>query len=112
MSKFLDYVEHVQVIDEAISPENYRDNQIGKIDADGKAVLVKDFLDKIIYFFQSFPFDGEMRSVGPQGEDPNTFYNWPKTSVIDNNYQDYFVKKGEKLKADKKIFKQRNKDID
>ena len=106
MSKFLDYVEHVQVIDEAISPENYRDNQIGKIDADGKAVLVKDFLDKIIYFFQSFPFDGEMRSVGPQGEDPNTFYNWPKTSVIDNNYQDYFVKKGEKLKADKKIFKQ------
>ena len=69
MSKFLDYVQHVQTINEAISPENYRDNQIGKM-VDGKIVFVKDFLDKVVYFLQSFPFQGERESVGPIGADP------------------------------------------
>lgn len=107
MSKFLQYVEHIQIIDEAISPENYRDNQIGKMDADGKPVLVKDFLDKVIYFFQSFPFKGEKESVGPQGDDPDNFESWPsKTAINSTNYKNYFVKRGESLKSSNIVLKQ------
>lgn len=107
MSNFLDYVEHVQIIDEAISPENYRDNQIGRVDADGKIVLVKDFLDKAIYFFQSFPFKGEKESVGPRGDDPDGVLDWPsRTAINNNNYKDYFIKKGESLKPSSVVVKQ------
>ena len=109
MSKFLEYVNHVQTINEAISHENYRDNQIGKI-VDGKAVFVDNFLDKVIHFLQSFPFQGERESVGPIGddygnyrdpdyddedyEDEEDFYNIDNKS-IDQFDTKYFVKPGE-----------------
>lgn len=97
MSKdFVNYINHLNVIEEAISPENYRDNQIGKTSDSGNVTFVNNFLDKVINFLEAIPTDMEYSSVGPRGGDPRGGISDTKKTldyVKRKNYKDQFVKK-------------------
>lgn len=94
---FVNYINHLNVIEEAISPENYRDNQIGKKNADGEIVFVKNFLDKVIAFIEAIPEMEEYRSVGPKGDDPyNISDRTIKTYATRSNYKKEFKKEKNK----------------
>ena len=95
---FVNYIKHLHVIEEAISPENYRDNQIGKI-IDGKIVFVNNFLDKVIDFFEAFPTQNEYNSVGPIGSDPGIGRASRKIKdyASRDNYKSEFVQRDIKL---------------
>jgi hypothetical protein len=97
---FVDYINHLNVIEEAISPENYRDNQIGKIFDDGTVIFVNNFLDKVIGFFGAIPSDMEYVSVGPRGSDPRGGISSTKKDldyVKRKNYKDEFAKETDKF---------------
>jgi hypothetical protein len=90
---FINYINHLNVIEEAISPENYRDNQIGKKDSNGEIIFVNNFLDKVISFMEAIPEMEEYDRVGPKGDDPYS----QNDRIINNyasrsNYKDVFKK--------------------
>jgi hypothetical protein len=94
---FINYINHLNVIEEAISPENYRDNQIGKKNPDGETVFVKNFLDKVIAFIEAIPEMEEYKSVGPKGDDPYGMSDRQiKSYATRNDYKQEFKKEKNK----------------